>query len=120
MCEEEAVRVYAKVLAEEYYEQEPDPNDQWDSGTRALRDISIEVGLTTERYGYDITPAADGTVCVLVEHYSDGCTFGSYENAEVKGVFTDEVDARLFANSVNKDHGYFGSHIDFLYFTEKP
>lgn len=113
------MKIAANVLADDYYIRDPDPDDTWDIGERGLSDIRVEIAQTEADYGYDVTPKADGTVCVLVEHYGDGCTFGNSEYAEVKGVFTDLADAELYANSLNTNHGYFGWHIDFLYFTEK-
>jgi hypothetical protein len=113
------MKISVTVHSDEAWEREPDPDDRWDSGSSVLGNIHVSIWPTDADYGWDVTPAADGTVCVLVEHFSDGDTFGNYESTDVKGVFTDQADAELFANSCPKDHGYFGSHIGFLYFIEK-
>ncbi len=110
------MKLYADVSVDEYYSREPDEDDSWDIGDRAI--VSMDVHLErNDKAGEEVTLAPDGTVCVLVEHYSDGCTFGTAEYAEVKGIFTTEDDARAWAVDQDTDHGYFGSHIEWVYRT---
>ncbi len=114
------MKLYASVSSDSYYTREIDTTDSWDIGDQVLSNIAVEVYQAPDKeYGVEVTPAADGTVCVLVEHYRDGCTFGSSEYTDLKSIFTDEVDAQAFANKQKIDHGYFGRHIKWLYFTEK-
>lgn len=117
------VHVIVDVTYDTYTKREIDPTDSWDAGETGLTNINVDVRLaqneSERKYADEVRPAEDGTICVLVEHYGDGCTFGSSEYAEVKGVFTDEADAVLYAKTLNTDHGYFGWHEDFKYFTVK-
>lgn len=115
--------VIVEVSATDYTRRERDPDDRWDNGEHGLTNIGVTVDVArNERereWAWEVRPAADGSVCVLVEHYGDGDTFGSYERVETKGVYTDESSAREAAKGLHIDHGYFGRHIDFLYFTVK-
>jgi len=111
------MKLHASLSYDEYYSREVNPDDEWDIGERGLTDISVSLTHTTKDFGYELPDAK--TACVLVEHYSDGCTFGSAEYVEVKGIFPDQAAAEAHAKTLNIDHGYFGSHIQFLYFTEK-
>lgn len=109
------MKVHASVTTEEYTIREIDPDDSWDAGDYGLHIRGASVQRTDEDYGW-VLPDETRRCVVLVEHYSDGCTFGSGEIAEVKGVFMTEADAEKYAHAQCIDHGYFGSHIDWLYF----
>lgn len=111
------MKLHADISAEEYELRPIDPTDHWDIGDQGLTNISVSVSLCNTSYGFDVEPVGD-TVCVLVEHYSDGCTFGSGEYTDLKGIFPTQEEAEAFAATLSKNHGYFGSHIDWLYFNE--
>jgi hypothetical protein len=109
------MKVHVSVDTEEYVVREVDPNDSWDAGEQGLYVTGASVQRTDKDYGWDLPD--DTRFCVvLVEHYRDGCTFGSSEYAEVKGVFLTKTEAEEFARVQNTDHGYFGTHIEWLNF----
>lgn len=109
------MKLYLFVDEEEYYETEPNPEDRWDSGTRALRIRGVGVGKGGE-HDWEVPVEPGETFVALVEHWLDGDTFGSYEQTEIKGCFPDEVEARKYAATLKVNHGYFGSHLNFLCF----
>lgn len=113
------MKISVEASGESYYEREPNEEDSWDIGSQALTDIGA-YAYVDEQFGEEVEPAADGSVCVLVEHYSDGCTFGDSEYVDAKGAFTDEDAAAAHAQTLDTNHGYFGSHIGWLYFTVLP
>lgn len=109
------MKVTIDINSDTFWHTEPDPDDQWDSGSAGLEIHGVRVRRTEADYGWEID-SPDFRAVVLVEHYSDGNTFGSYEEAEVKGIFPTAALAREHADAIRTDHGYFGSHIAFLYF----
>lgn len=107
--------MHVDLDTEEYWIKEPDENDEWDSGERGLTLTSALVWAAKEGEGYELSGVSPGDeVVVLVEHYSDGDTFGSAEYMEPIGVFKDETGALEFSEGYATDHGYFGAHIGFL------
>jgi hypothetical protein len=110
------MHVQADIETDEYWIEEPRDDDPWDSGTRGLNLIATSAWETDPSHGgYCVEDVAPGDeVVVLVEHYSDGDTFGSGEYMEINGVFRTESDALEFAGTRRVDHGYFGAHIDWL------
>jgi hypothetical protein len=110
------MKVDISVKTEGYTIREVDPNDDWDIGEDGLYITGVTVTRTERDYADSIDGESGDPAVVLVEHYSDGCTFGSSEYAEVKGIFKTYADAESFAHRLNTDHGYFGCHIGFCYF----
>lgn len=105
----------ASVDSSSYYAREPNPDDQWDSGESALNIHGVTV-TRDDKYGDELSGSPGDTAVVLVEHYSDGDTFGSSEYAQVRGIFSNQEEAEAFAATQKTDHGYFGSFIAWLYF----
>lgn len=109
------MKITVEIVSNPYTIREVDSTDSWDIGEDGLHIHGVAVGKTDKDYDWDVPDDATNLV-VLVEHYSDGCTFGSSEYADVKGVFTHQADAEKFAAAQKIDHGYFGSHIGWRYF----
>lgn len=104
------------VKTDEYTIQERDENDEWDAGRYGLTVHGVTVLKSDKDYDIEFKGESGSRAVVLVEHYEDGCTFGSSHYTDVKDIFETEADARNFASNIDTDHGYFGHHIDFLYF----
>jgi len=107
-----------QVQASSYSIREADPDDQWDIGEDGLEihGVSLVRLPDDHKWGEEIDGQPGDPAVVLVEHYSDGCTFGSSEYAEVKGIFRSGLAAQEAAAKIPTDHGYFGAHISFKYF----
>jgi hypothetical protein len=111
------MKIDVDILTTPYTIREVDLDDSWDAGEDGLHVHGVTAQLTDKEYGWEVKELGpDRTVCVIVEHYSDGCTFGSSEYVETKGVWATEDLARAGCPAI-PDHGYFGNHIAFLYFT---
>ena len=110
------MKLNIEIETSEYVVREVDTEDSWDQGETGLNVHGVMVTATDKDYGWDIPIGATNRAVVLVEHFGDGCTFGSSEYADVKGVFLTEQDARDYAKTLNIDHGYFGWHIAFKYY----
>lgn len=110
------MRVDITLHTDEYVIREIDHDDSWDIGETGLEVQGVSLAPSDKEYDYEVPGRPGDLVVVLVEHYSDGCTFGSSEYAQVRGVFPTHEDAERFAGTVNTDHGYFGSFIAWHYF----
>ena len=110
------MKVDIVVDAHEYVIREIDPTDSWDAGEYGLSIHGVKLRQSTNPYDWSIEAVPGDAAVVVVEHYSDGSTFGSNEYADVKGIFKTHEEAEQFAGTLNTHHGYFGSHIGFLYF----
>jgi hypothetical protein len=110
------MRVDIEVRTEEYTIREVREDNDWDIGETGLNVLGVTLTPTSREYADEVDGAPGDSAVVLVEHYSDGCTFGSSEYVNVKGIFKSMPDAEAFTRLINTDHGYFGNHIDFLYF----
>lgn len=113
------VKLDIEIISSEYVIRDIDPDDSWDAGETGLEVHGVKVTRTDQDYGWKIDAEPGDSIVVLVEHYSDGCTFGSSQYAEVKGVFKTMQEAKDHASELDVDHGYFGWHIGFLYFEER-
>ncbi len=100
---------------EEQYERDPTPDSSWDNGDRTITLNSVTVRKVNKNEDFEINAEVGDEVIVLIEHYRDGDTFGSYERLEVKGVYTTYKGAQIASEKFNTDHGYFGSHLDFKF-----
>ncbi len=99
-----------------YWVREPSDDDQWDSGEEAITIHGISAREAS--WGDELDVNKGDVVHAVVEHYSDGNTFGNQEYAEVKAVYKTDWEAQAWIDGVEKpDHGYFGSHIDFKIFS---
>lgn len=108
------MKVCVELDTEEYYINEPDPEDSWDSGKRGSILRSVRVVTTDKQYGDEIDAKVGDNVFVLIEHYGDGDTFGSGEYHEAKGVYKTHKDAEQAANNKSTHHGYFGWHEEWI------
>lgn len=107
--------IKVNIESTEYTIREIDPDDSWDAGETGLRYLGCTAAISQssgdEEIDFECAPG--DTVYVLIEHYTDGCTFGSSEYLECKGVFQTEAEALERSRSIDTGHGYFGSHICF-------
>lgn len=110
------MRVDIEVITEEFTVREIDPNDSWDIGETGLTVLGVSLTRTDRTWGTEVEGSPGDPAVVLVEHYGDGCTFGSSHCVETRGIFGTEREAREAAALIRTDHGYFGWHIDFLYY----
>lgn len=103
---------------EEEFIREPGTSFKEDRGDISLILHGISAYVTTQKYfDFEIDAKIGDPIIVLIEHYSDGDTFGTSENMDVKGVFKTLDEAEKARKAINISHGYFGSHIDFLFET---
>lgn len=107
--------VKVELNTEEICYHEPNPDDQWDSGSYGLMIHGVSVRKSDREYDSEFLGSVGDACVVLVEHYRDGDTFGDSEYAEIKGVFATMAEAEIVAKGINVDHGYFGHFIDFKY-----
>ncbi len=94
-----------------------DPDDRWDRDSTGLTINGVTAYESPHSHDWPIELAPGGLVHVLVEHYSDGDTFGSDEYTDVKAVSTDHQSLVELSKKLIPDHGYFGDHIEFHIFS---
>jgi hypothetical protein len=110
------MKVDIELQTKSYVIRDINPDDNWDAGDYGLEVTGVLLRRTDREYADEIDGQRGDSAVVLIEHYSDGSTFGSNEYANVKGIFKTEDEARAHAATIDTDHGYFGGHIAFLYF----
>lgn len=84
------------------------------SSTCVFESVSVAENLRGE-FDFEVDAKPGDTVFVLIEHYSDGDTFGNHENMQARGVFKTFEAAELASESANRNGaGYFQSFLGWL------
>lgn len=132
-ADEKKPYITAWTHTEFYTTREPDPESEWDIGDSSgeLIGYGVSIGRPKEKNRYDseersfneedigFMPKVGDVVYMVIERYSDGCTFGNtdgyhlpvhiFKTYEEANNWTESKEAQAF-----KYDSYFGGHQDWL------